>query len=158
MEWFRRVVSALRGTQLSCGAVRCLTAVQNRTGAFSSWTYYDNTSDTVCSCSSHTETIAAIREFPPIIWRHQPCQICQIADSDRSERRTKQSSQFQSEWTMQCFILMVCQRLQGVARATSKLEHPVNYLNNNKKVEQSRTKCNVWPRNHIRLNLLERGN
>ena len=73
-----------------------------------SWTCHDNTSDTVCSCSSHTQPIAAVREFPPIIWRHQPCQICQIADSDRSERRTKQSSQFQSEWTMRCFILMVC--------------------------------------------------
>ena len=108
MEWFKRVLSALRGTQLSCGTVRCLTAVQNRTGAFFSWTCHDNTSDTVCSCSSHTQPIAAVREFPPIIWRHQPCQICQIADSDRSERRTKQSSQFQSEWTMRCFILMVC--------------------------------------------------
>ena len=142
MEWFRRALSALRGTQLSRGTVRCLTAVQNRTGAFFSWTYHDNTPDAVCSCSSHTQPIAAVRELPPIIWRQQPCQICQIADSDRSERRTKQSSQFQSEWTMRCFILMVCYK---ATRGYAGYLH-YNTLKNTrattKRVEQSWTKSN----------------
>ena len=159
MEWFRRVLSALRGTQLSCGTVRCLTAVQNRTGAFFSWTYHDNTSDTVCSCSGHTRPIAAVRELPPIIWRHQPCQIFQIADSDRSERRTTQSSQFQSEWTMRCFILMVCYKATRGCAGHFNTRTPCNILEQQqRRWKKSRTECNVWPRNHIRLNLLDHGN
>ena len=84
--------------------------------SFSSQTYHDNTLDTICSCTSHTQPSPAIRELPPPIWQNQAYRIYQIADSDRSERHTKQSSQFQSEWTMRCFILMVCYKATTATR------------------------------------------
>ena len=137
MEWFKRVLSALRGTQLSCGAVRCLTAVQNRTGAFFSWTYYDNTPDAVCSCSSHTQPIAAVRELPPIdtsLAKYAKSQTQIGAKDVQSNLHNFNQSELcdvSSSWS--------AIRLQGAARATSTLEQTVKYENKHK---ESGTKLN----------------
>ena len=66
------------------------------------------------------------------------------ADSDRSERHADASSQFRSEWTMQCELFMVC--LEPAQPTKARQQETLNdYI-------KQRKEYKVWPnKSHIHL-------
>ena len=146
MEWFRNVLSALRGTQLS------LLISQ----VFDSSTDSPNSRlKTVSHAARPTSMQVCIGDScantpKEHIFSANPQKKRSItagfrnADSDRSERHADASSQFRSEWTMRCELFMVC--LEPAQRTKARLQETLNdYI-------KQRKENKAWPnKSHIHL-------